>query len=367
MPSSVTRPIGVAVSHDEHPLLGLGEQNLVRRHPRLARGNARQVDLHADAAPRGHLGRGRRESRRAHVLDRDDVAGGDQFEARLQQQLLREWIADLHLRTAPLALLCQLLGGKRGAVDAVSSGAGAEHEQRVAHAMRRRRDQVLLPEQADTHRVDEWVAAVARAEVHLAPQRGHADAVAVVALIERSEAQAVEQRHRPGAHREHVAQNAADAGRGPLIGLDRGGVVMGLNFEGDRPPARQPQHSGVLAGPLDDLRAGRGERFENGLGVLVRAMLAPQRGEHAQLGEAGRATQHRFDALVLLVGQIVVADQLRRDRRVAREGGGRRHVSDAFAPETPRSTARNTRAIMFGSGWASAVSASPASNQMPWQ
>src|SRR2546426_4637598 len=36
--------------------------------------------------------------------------------------------------------------------------------------------------------------------------------------IERSEAQAVEQRHRPGAHREHVPQNAADAGRGPLIG-----------------------------------------------------------------------------------------------------------------------------------------------------
>src|SRR2546430_5411903 len=48
--------------------------------------------------------------------------------------------------------------------------------------------------------------------------------------------------------------------------------------------SRQPQHSGVLAGPLDDLRAGRGERFENGLGVLVRAMLAPQR------GEIGRAT-----------------------------------------------------------------------------
>src|SRR5207245_10105221 len=90
-------------------------------------------------------------------------------------------------------------------------------------------------------------------------------------------------------------------------------------------------------------------------------------GEHSQLCEAGRTSELHLDAVVLHVGQIVIADQLRRDRRVAREGGGRRHVSDAFAPETPRSTARNTRAIMFGSGWASAVSASPASNQMPWQ
>src|SRR2546430_4835226 len=129
--------------------------------------------------------------------------------------------------------------------------------------------------------------------------------------------------------------------------------------------SRQPQHSGVLAGPLDDLRAGRGERFENGLGVLVRAMLAPQRGEHAQLGEAGRATQHRFDALVLLVGQIVVADQLRRDRRGAPGGGGRRPLSDALAPETPRRTARNTPAIMFGPGGAGAGFAPPPSNQMP--
>src|SRR2546426_798926 len=205
------------------------------------------------------------------------------------------------------------------------------------------------------------VAVVAHAAHHTRAE------IPVARISEGPEAQAVEQRHRPGAHREYVAQNAADAGRRPLIGLHRGRVVMGLDFEGDRPTAGQPQHTGVLAGPLDDLGAGGGERLENGLGVLVGAMLAPQRGEHAQLGEAGRATQQRLDAVVLLIGQIVIADQLRRDRRVAREGGRRRHVSDAFAPETPRSTARNTRAIMFGSGWASAVSASPASNQMPWQ
>ena len=101
--------------------------------------------------------------------------------------------------------------------------------------------------------------------------------------------------------------------------------------------------------------------------MFVGAVLAPQRREHAELGERGRATQQRLDAPVLLVGEMVIADQLRGDRRITRKREGPRHGSDAFTPETPRSTVRNTRANMVGSGWASSVSASPASNQMPWQ
>ena len=48
------------------------------------------------------------ESRRADVLHGDDCAGLARFEARLDQQLLDERIADLHRRPLGLALLVEL-------------------------------------------------------------------------------------------------------------------------------------------------------------------------------------------------------------------------------------------------------------------
>src|SRR3989454_7741878 len=109
-------------------------------------------------------------------------------------------------------------------------------------------------------------------------------------------------------------------------------------------------------------------RLEDGLAVLVGAVLAPQRGEDAKLGECGRAAQERLDAAVLVGGEVVLANQRRGDRGVAREGRRPpRHVSDARAPLTPFNTARNTREKMPRSSWSSRDSASPASNQRPWQ
>ena len=80
----------------------------------------------------------------------------------------------------------------------------------------------------------------------LAADGRHADAVAVAAdagddaraagagssgASGLAEAQRVEQRDRPRAHGEHVAQDAADAGRRALVGLDEGGVVVALHLE----------------------------------------------------------------------------------------------------------------------------------------
>src|SRR5438552_17213594 len=100
--------------------------------------------------------------------------------------------------------------------------------------------------------------------------------------------------------------------------------------------------------------------------MLVGAVLAPQGGEHPQLGERGRPAQQRGDEAVFEVGGVVSANQLRRDRAVAGERA-RLHASEALAPDSPRSTARNTRAMMLGWGWAIRLSASPASNHSPWQ
>ena len=68
--------------------------------------------------------------------------------------------------------------------------------------------------------------------------------------VGRAEAQPVEQRDRPGAHRDDVAEDPADAGRRALERLDRGRVVVRLDLERDRDPVAEVDHAGVLAGAL---------------------------------------------------------------------------------------------------------------------
>ena len=359
----------IGLGHDEHPFLGFRQENLIRRHIGLARRDLGQVDLDADAAARRHLGRRRRQPGGAHVLDRDDVARRDQLEARFQQEFLGERIADLHLRAPPLTLVGQLLGRERGTVNAVPPSPGAHGQQHVAHPAGGSLDQILLFEHADAHRVDERIAGVAGRKVHLTAERRHTDAVAVVAdaahhageeiaitsVARRAEPQAIEQRDRTRAHREDIAQNATRAGRRPLVRLDGGGVVMGLDLERDRPAAGEPQDAGIFTRPLDHLRTGGRKRLQDGSRMLVGAVLAPQRGEDAELGERGRAAEHHDDARVFVRGEIVFLDQLGGDLRI-----GHFRV-------TPFATARNTRARMFGADVFISASASPASNQTPWQ
>ena len=64
-----------------------------------------------------------------------------------------------------------------------------------------------------------------------------------------AEAQRVEDRDRAGAHREDVAQDAADAGRGALVRLHGRRVVVALDLERDREPVADRDHAGLLPGP----------------------------------------------------------------------------------------------------------------------
>ena len=97
-----------ALGDDQHPLLRFGKQNFVRRQIRFAQRHLVEIEFDPKSAARRHLARRRRQSRRAHVLDRDDRAGLAGFEARLDQQFLREWIADLHGRALGFALRVEL-------------------------------------------------------------------------------------------------------------------------------------------------------------------------------------------------------------------------------------------------------------------
>ena len=76
-------------------------------------------------------------------------------------------------------------------------------------------------------------------------------------IIGTAEARRIEDRDRPRAHRENVAQNAADAGRRTLVGLDKRWVVVALDFEHDRVAVADIHDPGILTWAADDAAARR--------------------------------------------------------------------------------------------------------------
>ena len=68
-----------------------------------------------------------------------------------------------------------------------------------------------------------------------------------------AEAQRIDQRDWPRAHRKNVAQNAADTGRRALVGFDIGRVVVALHFEDRRLTVANIDNAGILARSLDDM------------------------------------------------------------------------------------------------------------------
>ena len=124
----------------------------------------------------------------------------------------------------------------------------------------------LASHEADGHGIDQDVVVVAGVEIGFAADGRHAHAIAVVAdagddpgdemaglgMVRRAEAQRVHVGDGPRAHGEHVAHNAADAGRGPLIGLDVGRMVVALHLEHGRLAVAEIDDAGILAWPLDD-------------------------------------------------------------------------------------------------------------------
>ena len=83
-----------------------------------------------------------------------------------------------------------------------------------------------------------------------------------------AEAEPVEQRNRPRAHRDDVAQDAADPGRRSLERLDGARMVVRLDLEGDGRAAAEIDHARILAGALQHAGAGRGQGASSGAECL---------------------------------------------------------------------------------------------------
>ena len=143
---------------------------------------------------------------------------------------------------------------------------------------------------------------------------GNADAVAVAAdagdhafedparqrRVERSEAQRVQQRDRPRAHREDVADDAADAGGRALVGLDERRVVVRFDLEDGAQAVADVDGAGVLAGALHDARPGGRQRLQMHARALVAAVLRPHHREQPELQQVRLAAEQLLDALVLV-------------------------------------------------------------------
>ncbi len=191
-------------------------------------------------------------------------------------------------------------------------------------------------------------------EVDLAADVGHADRVAVVAdpahraveqvaradRVELAEAQRVEDRDRPRADREDVAEDAADPGRRPLEGFDRARVVVGLDLEGDRVAVADVDGAGVLARPHHHPLALGRQPPQQLARVLVGAVLGPEQAEHRQLDVVRLAPELLDDQLELGVGkpQLAVLGDLDRHagaprpRRRPRRPAARRSIRSAGRP-----------------------------------
>ncbi len=184
-------------------------------------------------------------------------------------------------------------------MDAVAPGLGADVDHRVAGAGGAGVEDLVLGHEADAHRVDQDVAVVGAVEAGLAADRRHPDAVAVardpgdhavdqmarLRVLGRAEAERVEQRHRPRAHGEDVAQDAADPGRSTLVGLDVARVVVALDLEHRGQAVTEVDHARVLARAADHLRPLGRQQLQPALRRLVGAVLAPHHREDAELDQ----------------------------------------------------------------------------------
>ncbi len=258
----------VRAQHHQHAFLAFRQHEFVGGHAGLACRHVVEVQLDADAALAGHFHRGTGQAGGAHVLDGDDGVGGHQFQAGLDQQFFGERIADLHGRALVLGIGGELGRGHGRAVNPVAAGLRADIDHRVADAGGGTEENLVLAGDADGHRVDQRIAVVGGVKIDFAADGGDADAVAVAAdaahhavddafgarVFRTAEPQRVQVGDRPGAHGEDIAQDAADAGRRALVGLDEAGMVVALHLEDGGQPVADIDHAGILARAVDHPR-----------------------------------------------------------------------------------------------------------------
>ena len=328
MPSSVTSPMCAAcrshfskicstsasrpfLTHEQHALLRFGQHDLVRRHAGLALRHVHDVDLDAGAAARAHLAGRAGQPGGAHVLHADERVGLHQLEARLEQQLLHERIADLHRRPLLGRLVVELRRRHRRAVDAVAAGLRRRRSRRDCRC----RDALPLTSasarrDAEAEHVDQRVAGVAVVERNLAADGRDADAVAVAgdagddAFDDAARARAVGPSSRP-----KRSEFSSAIGRAPIVKMSRmmpptpvaapwyGSMNDGWLCDSILKTAASPSPMSTAPafspGPCSDARARGRQLLQVDARALVAAVLGPHHREDPELGQGRLAAERR--------------------------------------------------------------------------
>ena len=315
---------------EEHPLLRLGEEDLVRRHARLTLGDAVEVDLRPRSRAGGHLRCRAGETGRPHVLDADDGARRHRLKTRLEEELLGERVPDLDGRAPLRRPLVEGLRRHRRPVDPVAPRLRADVDEGVTHPVGPRPEDPPARGESDAEDVDEGVPRVRGRDRDLPPDRrapeavpvmrdaGHHPAQEVTApgIVERPEPEGVEESDRTRAHREDVAEDAAHTRRRPLERLDERRVVVALDLQGQGESISDVDHASVLTRPLEDVGGAGREPSQEGAGGLVGAVLGPEGGEEPNLRVRGVALEHDEDPIVLFAREPVSLGQLVGDLRL---------------------------------------------------
>src|SRR5258708_18866056 len=167
------------LGNQQHALLRFAQHDLVGAHAGFALGHAVEFNFDADAAASAHLAGRAGKSGRAHVLNADDRSGLHGFEASLQQEFFEKWIADLHVRTFRLRGFAEFFARHGCAVDAVTSGLGADIDHGIAFAGGARVKDFIFADEAHRECIHQRIARVARLELRLPAEVRHAEAISI--------------------------------------------------------------------------------------------------------------------------------------------------------------------------------------------
>ena len=250
-------------------------------------------------------------------MDADDGVGGHQLQARFDQQLFQERIADLDSGALFGAVVVEFGAGHGRAMDAVTAGFGADINHGIASALGGGGEDAVGGRDTNAHHIDQNVAVIASVEIGLPADGGHANAIAIAGdaadhAIDQAfgfgmgwiaKAQRVHQRDGAGAHGEHIAQDAADAGGRALVGLNEAWVVVAFHLEDAGQAFADVDRAGVFARPIDHVRRLGRQLGQMNAGGFVAAVLGPHDAKNAEFGDIGRAAELGEDRCPFFAGE----------------------------------------------------------------
>ena len=127
----------------------------------------------------GHFDGRTGQSGRTHVLDRHDSSCFKCLKGGFDQKLFGKRIADLDVRALRVTVFAEGITGKCGTVNSVLTGSRAEVDDRITNSRGGGGRDLFDRKNANAHRINQRVSAVARVEIHFTGNGWNTNAIAV--------------------------------------------------------------------------------------------------------------------------------------------------------------------------------------------